>query len=77
MGGIKSTKKYLILYGESGSGKTLFLYNLKSSINTFGVYISLKNRILNPQKDLITKKLVLIIMNMEFSIYQETRLSIS
>jgi hypothetical protein len=45
MGGIKSTKKYLILYGESGSGKTLFLYNLKSSINTFGVSKSPLNRI--------------------------------
>ena len=37
MGAIKSIKKYIILYGDSASGKTLFLYNLKSSINTFGV----------------------------------------
>ncbi len=58
MGGIKSTKKYLILYGDSGSGKTLFLYNLKSSINTFGVSNFLLNRILNPLKDLIMKKSV-------------------
>ena len=36
MGAIKSKKKYLILHGDSGAGKTLFLYNLKSSINTFG-----------------------------------------
>ena len=37
-----------MLFGESGSGKTLFLYNLKSSINTFGVKYYSKNQDIEP-----------------------------
>jgi hypothetical protein len=35
MGGIKSKTKYVLLYGDKGSGKTLLQYNMQSSLNVF------------------------------------------
>lgn len=35
MGGIQSTKKYVLLYGPKGSGKSTLLYNQNSTIRLF------------------------------------------